>query len=560
MTAALPLALAYEAPDRDKPWAQALMARLEAVARQARVPLVARVDDLDIRAKRLICVLTREHVFERTVDNHQRHEKTEVVTIALDGTVAPDGVVLVPLETSTELERVMALADLAALMLEVHRIGDPDHPLVRLAPGVHRVALGAQPELVSDLAGTSARLTLARLAARLRAQLEPREPLVFPASELVSTTATPDAPTRTDDPLLALKARADSLELRAREALDEVDRLIEHSLRTHGLGAVLPLLDHLGRLANELPRSVARPPQGDPEHELAAAQHALERAKAVAMAVPRPLPRTFSLVMAHGPVVAALGGVALAPLTVHLLPSDLAANLSPAGGAWALSGLLAVGLFGLGTALAGLGQALARTRAQRRLDEARLDLEHARARRLETTLTTHEPELEARARKRVAEGLASRRARLEPIARRIQALSTAHPKPSVVDPWVEVLAPPIEPWVLAIQEELARGEYHPPTLVALDERVAAGVADHARWQERADLCARLVSPALDRLGSMAEELCRRVPRSAPARRLALRPSSLSTPKGPESLAGFELCASIDGLYTLALFAPEGGLR
>ncbi|HRE90817.1 MAG TPA: hypothetical protein PK095_16950, partial [Myxococcota bacterium] len=39
--ASLPLALHYEVPDRGAPWAQAFTARLEAIARAARVPLVA---------------------------------------------------------------------------------------------------------------------------------------------------------------------------------------------------------------------------------------------------------------------------------------------------------------------------------------------------------------------------------------------------------------------------------------------------------------------------------------------------------------------------------------
>lgn len=448
----------------------------------------------------------------------------------------------------------MALTDLAALLLDLARLQEeqgpaaPEHPLLQLAAGHYLVHIEARIELVPDLSGALTRHTLSQLATQLGTLMDRPAPL---DPELGRRA--PNPPTAQDDPDQALQALAEEHQAATRRALSELERHLEHLLRTHGLAAIEPLLEHLARLerqALDRPRRRPTTAPGSPELELEAADNALARAHTRAQSHTPPLPRQLALVGVHAPLVAAFGAMALAPLAASIVPPE-------AGGPHAVAGATALGLFALGGALANSLQGLADTRAQRRLARAQRDVELARRHRVQTTLATHAELIEHAATRRYLDGLEELRARLLPIARKVHALSSSYPRSAPSEPLVTVLAPPIEPWVQAIQDELSRSSssgptYHPPTLLSLEERVASAVAERARWQGRADVATALERPAVSALAALATRLNTRLPQSASARRFALLPRPLTVREHPDELAAFALAPSHAGLYALGL--------
>ena len=546
MTASLPLALHYEVPDRGAPWAQAFTARLEAIARAARVPLVADTSAADLTRSARTVQVRLTHPWPR---DSSRTPADSHFTATLGE------LHLSPVEHGSETERALALTDLAALLLDLARLPDAaahEHPLTQLPPGHYLAHLEARIELVPDLAGALTRHTLAQLAAHLRALMD-RPAHMAQLDEDLGRRAQKPPPIH-DDPDQALHALAEAHHTATRRALTDLERHVEHALMTHGLAAVEPLLEHLARLERHASSSDARlrPPlhHTSPELELEAAQHALARAQAAAQALTPPLPRQLALVGVHAPLVAAFGAMALAPLAATLTPEQ-------SDGPWLVAGATALGLFALGGALANGLQRLATHKAQRRVASANDDLELARRHRVEHTLTTHAELIEHTAIRRYLDGLAQLRARLEPIARKVRALANAHAHNPPSDTLVTALAPPVEPWVEAIRAELSstssnRAAYHPPTLLELEALVASAVAERARWQGRADVAAALEGPALDALATLTTRLNTRLPQSAPAHRFALFPRPLAVRAHRDELAAFTLAPSQAGLYALAL--------
>lgn len=552
MTPQLPLALHYEVPDRGAPWAQGFTARLEAIARAARVPLVTDTSAADLtRSTRTVHV----RLSQPWPPDSSRTPAHPPLTV----TLGP--LHLTPANPGSETERALALTDIAALLLDLARLSADDrheHPLLQLPPGHYLAHIEARSELVPDLSGALTRHTLAQLATHLRALMERPAPI---DTELGRRA--PNPPAASDDPGQSLNALAEEHHAATRRALSELERHLEHALATHGLAAIEPLLEHLARLerqANDRPRRRSTTATGSPELELEAADQALARAHTQAQSLTPPLPRQLALVGVHAPLVAAFGAMALAPLAASIIPAE-------AGGPWVLAGASALGLFAIGGALANGSQHLADKRAQRRLARAERDVQLAQRHRVAETLAAHAEAIEEAATRRYLDGLEELRARLSPIARKVHALASAYPRSAPSEALVTVLAPPVEPWVQAIQDELSQTSssgptYHPPTLLSLEERVASAVAERARWQGRADVAASLERPAVSALAALATRLNTRLPQSAPAHRFALIPRPLSVRERPDALAPFALAPSHAGLYALGLIPlaadPEPG--
>lgn len=590
MTPKLPLALHYEVPDRAAPWAQPFTARLEAIARAARVPLVPeRGPCLPALPDGAVRIALTSESSEKTETTETTLEKTAVSYPGLPATASATlGALHLTPTPGPAAERALALTDLAALLIDVARSG-PDaaeHPLTRLPPGLYQATLEARSELVPDLTGALTRHTLSQLAERLRELLRAsrpasdRAPLI--AAELGRrapvpvTPSTPSSPSTTSttsspasaahDPEHALVTLAQAHQASTRRALSDLNHHVEHTLTTHGLAALAPLLEHLSRLEQDSRDPRQRPlsqtptrPVDSAELELEAAKKALARAEDALARLAPPLPRQLALVGVHAPVVTTFGALAIAPLFTSALPGLDHAALGP----HAAAGLAALALFSLGATLVHASQRLATGKAQRRLERAQHDLELARQHRVAAHLARHAERLEAAATRRHLDGLAELRNRLEPIARKVTSLAHAHPRSTAPDPLVLALAPPIEPWLQAISNELAHGAYQPPTLLALEEHVAAAIAERSRWQSRADVCAALEGPATAELATLVDRLATRLPRSAPARRFAFFPRALTLRGHPDAFTGFELAPSTAGLFALAvspLAAPsQGGL-
>ncbi len=601
--------LCYEAPPRSFPFAAELTARIESLAQRSQVPLVHEADDPLLAHAAIIVVVAfsrpnvslsssrHSRIFELTLhtDSAGLLERQDISGPVPSPFGVADSVRLSP-NASDPPTRVAHLADTAAALVDA-AMGTSNaeaHPLLSLAPGDYTIRAAVSSTLAPGVGAALTRRVLSKLTHRLEALLNPDSPWETPGWSLPPVLASPLA-TRTTlsdphhDTLAALAAAHHRTALAAADSLiAAVRRDSERALTTHGLGAVAPLTRALTRLATDLNTRRATladlPPTqaAATNHALAAAEDAYALAQAGLSELPARLPTAAWRTTSHAPVFVALGALGLGPLLATQWPIPA---LAPYGGPWLLAGALTLGLVVLGSTTAAGFARLSRSSRESALQRAFEDRELARTNTAATSLSARESRLIRPALNRVAETIDELLAALAATAHAIETLSarTARAVPSSAPQsphsphsaqsaqsahsnvhtlnaaLLDALEPPVEPWLAAIQSELAN---HPtsPTLSDLEALVGATLSA-VDWRTRRDLADLLAVPARDRLMALDAQVRHVVPSGEPALRIALLPTPLAPTRAetPDIFSDVTLAASRDDLHALVL-APTSPRR